>query len=381
MTPIVLLGEKDHGKSTLIGRLIFETNSMPLDRLESIRETLTNAKKKFEWAHLLDSFRYEREHKMTLDTTRVVIHIDKVMYEFIDVPGHKRLIKNMLTGASGAQFAILVIDIQEGIRAQTVRHLKIAKFLGIEKIIIVINKCDLTNYSENKFIKRSKELITILGPIGYTDAKIIPITAFNGDNVLIPSQKMAWYSGHTLCEVIKHTFVQTQNEKDSDIAIAIQDVLDGKIIGKVLSGRVRVNDKLTVYPSKKETIVRELQVGKTSVTSAPVQSPISITLSNSSDIRRGDVLIQGHPICYSNEVNATCIFLKDPIEEIMIDANFNTSKAKILKKVKKYDPVSAPFKLQNKIPILSKFTVLKNTEIIGVCKVLGENEQASVYQQ
>lgn len=136
--PVVLLGEKNHGKSTLLGRILYETKSFPADRLKEIKKIAANSKKRFEWAHLLDSFRYERENEMTLDTTRAIAKIGNQTYEFIDVPGHKELIKNMVTGAADAEFGILVVAADEGITKQTLEHLAIAKFLKLKKN----NRCD-----------------------------------------------------------------------------------------------------------------------------------------------------------------------------------------------------------------------------------------------
>lgn len=190
-----MLGEKDHGKSTLIGRLIRETKSMPDDRMRSAKNASKALGKKFEWAHLLDSFRYEKEREMTLDTTRALVKLGKKHYEFIDIPGHKELIKNMLTGAGDAKYGILVIDAEEGVKLQTLRHIEIAKFLGIKKIIVVANKMDKIGYSQSGFLKIQKAF-----------KSAIPIAASKGENVIKKSKKMPWWTGPTLQQAIFKIF-------------------------------------------------------------------------------------------------------------------------------------------------------------------------------
>ena len=205
--PIVVLGEKDHGKSTLIGRLIFETRSLPEDRMKDVRKAIKVSGKKFEWAHLLDSFRYEREHEMTLDTTRAMVNLGVKLFECIDVPGHKELIKNMLTGAGDAKFALLIIDIRAGIKPQTLKHLDIAEFLGIEKLIIAVNKVDAIGYSQTAFDEAKEKFSKILENRRLAKkASIIPVSAFLGNNLIKRTSVLGWYSGPTLCQAMLKTF-------------------------------------------------------------------------------------------------------------------------------------------------------------------------------
>ena len=191
----------------MIGRLIFETKSLPEDRMRDVRKAIKGRGKKFEWAHLLDSFIYEREHEMTLDTTRAMVNLGKKSFEFIDVPGHKELIKNMLTGAGDAKFAILTIDVNEGVKPQTLRHLDIAEFLGIEKIIIAVNKIDTAGYSQTRFNEAKKEITGILVKRGFTKkTEMIPISAFSGNNLIKRTRALGWFKGPTLCNAIVKEF-------------------------------------------------------------------------------------------------------------------------------------------------------------------------------
>jgi len=211
MITIVLLGEKDHGKSTLIGRLIFETKSLPDDRMRDVRNALKGKGKKFEWAHLLDSFQYEREHEMTLDTTRALVNFGGKTLEFIDVPGHKELIKNMLTGAGDAKFAILMIAADEGIKSQTLRHLDIAEFLGIEKLIISVNKMDTIGYSEARFREIKEAFNRVIANREFAKKiSVIPISASSGNNLIKRTNAFGWYKGPTLYMAVLKDFITTR---------------------------------------------------------------------------------------------------------------------------------------------------------------------------
>ena len=148
---------------------------------------------------------------MTLDTTRAVINLNKTFYEFIDVPGHKELIKNMLTGASEARFAIMMIDVNEGIRPQTLKHLEIAEFLGIEKLIIAVNKVDTTGYSQTRFEKAKKIFLEILKNNGFAKkVSIIPISAFSGNNLIHRTSALNWYKGPVLCNAVVKEFTASR---------------------------------------------------------------------------------------------------------------------------------------------------------------------------
>ena len=219
MIPVVILGEKDHGKSTLIGRLIYETKSMPKDRLAETAKTAKRLGKRFEWAHLLDSFRYERKNEMTLDTTRAIVKLGKTLYEFIDVPGHKELIKNMLTGASDARFAVTVIDISEGITPQTLRHMEIAEFLGIEKIMVAVNKIDKVHFSKKAYYKAIQIFSRILSKYRRDKMIFIPVSTFTGNNLIKKNSKLKWFKGPTLSKTIEKNFQSNSRPKNKTRAL------------------------------------------------------------------------------------------------------------------------------------------------------------------
>ncbi len=217
--PIVLLGEKDHGKSTLLGRIMYETKSVPESRIAELRAIAQKSGKRFEWAHLMDSFQYERERKMTLDTTRAKIKIGKFLYEFIDVPGHKSLIKNMLSGASTAKYGILIVAADESIKPQTKKHLEIATFLGVEKIIAVINKCDKIKYSLPKFIDVKAAVEKSAEEAGFKNFPIVPVSAYNGTNLLKPLSFAKKIGVKTLAETILSFFKPSGPEKNKPFSL------------------------------------------------------------------------------------------------------------------------------------------------------------------
>jgi small GTP-binding protein len=196
---VVIVGHVDHGKSTLIGRLLYDSQALPDDKLAEIQKLLEEYKRRFEFAYFLDSFEEELKEERTIDTTRVLFK-GQNYYTIVDVPGHKEFIKNMLTGASHAQVAILVVSAPEGVQEQTGRHAFLLHMLGIDNIIVAINKMDLVDYQSNAFEKVKNETEKLLSSLGYSAIKFIPVSAMEGDNVYKPSTRMAWYQGPTLIE-------------------------------------------------------------------------------------------------------------------------------------------------------------------------------------
>lgn len=276
MILVVVLGEKDHGKSTLIGRLLYETESIPEDRIRDVKKALQSKRKKFEWAHLLDSFQYEREHEMTLDSTRANVNLNRRIFEFIDVPGHKELIKNMITGASEAKFAILVIDITEGIKPQTLRHLQIAKFLGIKKIIVAVNKVDKINYSESKYKNAEQGFSLTLSKKGFGKKIIfIPISAHSGNNLTNRTAKLKWFKGSTLIDAVLKNFsedssarqeVRSAKSKELNPVCLFIEKPTGKLVLESgnksaqivqLSGLKKINEIEKIFLSLKKTVALE----------------------------------------------------------------------------------------------------------------------------
>ncbi|RKX94237.1 MAG: hypothetical protein DRP84_07340 [Spirochaetes bacterium] len=263
--PIVLIGHKDHGKSTLIGRLLLDTKSVRESRLKEVKEVDESIGQKFELAHLVDSFKEERENEMTMDTTRAILKGKERNYQLIDVPGHKELIASMLTGAAGAEAALLLVSIEEGIREQTRQHLEIAKLLGIDQLGVVVNKMDKVGYQKEEFDQITERMKEILDKIGYSSENIhfFPISAWEGDNVVERSRKMPWYKEKTVLEFIEGEIKEPESFQNLPLIFLVQDkYLDECkeiLVGPVESGRLKVNQKILILPDRREGEIKTIR--------------------------------------------------------------------------------------------------------------------------
>jgi elongation factor 1-alpha len=261
---VVIVGHVDHGKSTLIGRLLYDSQALPEDKLAEIQKLVEEYKKRFEFAYFLDSFEEELKEERTIDTTRVLFK-GQQYYTIVDVPGHKEFIKNMLTGASHAQVAILVVSAPDGVQEQTGRHAFLLHMLGVKNIIVAVNKMDLVDYAETKFQEVKVETNRLLYLLGYTAMGFIPISAMEGDNIYKPSSRMDWYVGPTL--------IQTLSEK--------------VVVGRVESGTVRKGYELVFQPSGVRGRVEKIKVFPGEVEQAVMGDSIGIVTE--AEAKRGDV--------------------------------------------------------------------------------------------
>ena len=190
---IVIVGHVDHGKSTLMGRLLADTGSLPEGKLEQVRETCRRNAKPFEYAFLLDALKDEQAQGITIDTARCFFKTEKRDYIILDAPGHIEFLKNMITGASRAEAALLMIDAREGVQENSRRHAYMLSLLGIRQIAVVINKMDLVDYREEVFEQVKEEYLSFLGQIGITPSAVLPASSFMGENIVEKSGKMPWY--------------------------------------------------------------------------------------------------------------------------------------------------------------------------------------------
>ncbi|WP_434630459.1 GTP-binding protein [Thermoanaerobacterium thermosaccharolyticum] len=186
---IVVVGHVDHGKSTVIGRLLYDTKSLPEGAIEKVKRISKETGKPFEYAYLLDAFEEEQKQGITIDTTQIQFHTKKRDYVIIDAPGHVEFLKNMISGAANAEAALLVIDANEGVREQSKRHGYILSLLGIKKVYVLVNKMDLIDYSEEKFLDVKSDMDTFLKSINVFPQKYIPVSAFYGENIALRSKK------------------------------------------------------------------------------------------------------------------------------------------------------------------------------------------------
>lgn len=296
---IVLVGHVDHGKSSLIGRLFHETNSLPDGKFEQIQKQCAKRGMPFEWAFLLDALQAERDQGITIDTTHIRFRSAKRDYMIIDAPGHKEFLKNMITGAANSEAAILVIDAQEGVCEQSRRHGYILHLLGIDQISIAVNKMDLVGYSQHRFDEIELEYRAYLSKLEITPTFVIPVSARNGDCIANQSPNMPWYNGPSILGSLD-TFKPKPTLRGLSLRIPVQDIykFDERriIVGRVESGVLAVGDSILFSPMNKVARVatienwtgfRNDQERKTEATAG---SCVGITLDDQIFVERGNVI-------------------------------------------------------------------------------------------
>ncbi|MBT5860380.1 MAG: GTP-binding protein, partial [Alphaproteobacteria bacterium] len=206
---VAIVGHVDHGKSTLVGRLLHDTGSLPDGKLESIQAICERRGVPFEWAFLMDALQAERDQGITIDTSQIWFSTARRQYVIIDAPGHKEFLKNMITGAAAGDAALLIIDADEGVKEQSRRHGYLLHLLGVRQVTVAVNKMDLVAYDQGRFEAIEKEYNAYLSEIGVTATHIIPVSAREGDNVATRSSAMEWYDGPTVLDAFDHFQVVT----------------------------------------------------------------------------------------------------------------------------------------------------------------------------
>ncbi|WP_378951442.1 sulfate adenylyltransferase subunit 1 [Pelosinus sp. sgz500959] len=259
---IVVVGHVDHGKSTVIGRLLYDTKSLPEGAIDRVKKIAKEKGKPFEYAYLLDAFEEEQKQGITIDTTQLQFRTDKRDYVIIDAPGHKEFLKNMISGAASAEAALLIIDANEGIQEQSKRHGYILSLLGIQKAYVLVNKMDLIDYSEEKFNAIKQEMNEFLNGLHVYPLKYIPISAFNGENITTESDKMPWYKGEPILKAID-LFEKDKGLEGKPLRFPIQDVykFDNRriIAGRIEAGTLKTGDEILISPSNKVTKVKSIE--------------------------------------------------------------------------------------------------------------------------
>jgi len=290
---VVFVGHVDHGKSTLIGRILHDTGSLPEGKIEEIKKACAAEGMEFEFAFLLDALLEEQKQNVTIDTTEIAFRTARRRYAIIDAPGHKEFLKNMITGASRADAAILVIGADEGVREQSRRHAYLLSMLGIRQVIVVVNKMDLVDYSEKRFREIEQEYRKFLRELGLDARTFIPASAKQGENVAMASMKMKWYCAANVLEALDLLEPQ-KRDADLPLRFCVQDVyrFDGRriIAGRIETGTLRVGDQLVFSPANKSSVVAAIERWN-----APPNGPavaddsIGITLVEQIFVERGYV--------------------------------------------------------------------------------------------
>jgi bifunctional enzyme CysN/CysC len=292
---IVIVGHVDHGKSTLVGRLIHETGSLPEGKLEAIKAMSERRGMPFEWAFLMDAIQAERDQGITIDTTQIWFKTQKRPYVIIDAPGHKEFLKNMVTGAASSEAALLLIDAHEGVQEQSRRHGYLLSLLGVKQVAVLVNKMDLVGYSADRFGQVAEDYRAYLGGLGVTPACIVPISAREGDNMVEHSVRMPWYQGPTVLQALDG-FEYKELPTERPLRMPVQDVykFDQRriIAGRIESGTVRVGDEVVFSPSNKLARIKSIEAWH--VPEVPEEASagqsVGVTLTEQIFVERGEVM-------------------------------------------------------------------------------------------
>lgn len=293
--PIVIVGHNDHGKSTLIGRMLHDTNSLPTGKVEELQASSDRRGVPFEWSFVLDALQLERDQAITVDSTQIWFHTETRRYVIIDAPGHREFLRNMVTGAASANAGVIVIDAKQGVSEQTRRHAYLLHLIGIPQVVVAVNKMDLVNHSEERFKVVEAEMRAYLKDIGLSAQAVIPVAAMHGDNLARRSGSISWYHGPTLTDALD-AFPRVSAATERPFRMPVQDVYrqDGKrfIVGRVESGTLNQGDAISVWPSGRSAKVLSFGSWKAA---APIQSvqagqSVALNLDDELFIERGHVL-------------------------------------------------------------------------------------------
>lgn len=315
----ITCGSVDDGKSTLIGRLLFDSKLIYEDQMAAIEkdsQKFNTTDKDFDLALLVDGLQSEREQGITIDVAYRYFSTDKRKFIIADTPGHEQYTRNMVTGASTCDLAIVMVDARHGIQVQTRRHSYICSLLGIKHIIVAVNKMDLMEYSQEVYQNIKSEYREMAKDFGIEDIRFVPISALNGDNVVAPSENMDWYPGATLMKLLETVKV----DKDQDLEhmrFPVQYVNRPNLnfrgfCGTLSSGVVSVGDSITALPSGKTSAIQSIYTHDGELNIAYPGMAITLTLEDEIDISRGDVIVHtGQEPMVTNHCEAHVVWMDD----------------------------------------------------------------------
>ena len=295
--PIVVVGHVDHGKSTIVGRILADSGSLPDGKLDQVRELCARTSKPFEYAFLLDALKDERDQGITIDSARVFFKSALRHYVIIDAPGHVEFLKNMITGAARADAALLVIDAREGVRENSRRHATMLSMLGVRNVAVLVNKMDLVDWSEAAFTAIAEEMAAFLARLHVTAAAFVPVSGREGVNLVTRGAQTPWYTGPTALDVLDG-FEATAAPAEKPFRLPVQDVYrftkfgdDRRIVaGTIDSGTLRPRDEVVFYPSGKRSRVRSIEAfNRPNPVSAEAGQAVGFTLDEQIYATRGEL--------------------------------------------------------------------------------------------
>jgi bifunctional enzyme CysN/CysC len=349
---IATAGSVDDGKSTLIGRLLHDTDSLPLDHLEAVTDEEGIA----DLAALSDGLRAEREQGITIDVAYRFFSTDTRSYILADTPGHERYTRNMFTGASNAHAAILLVDARAGVLRQTRRHARIAKLLGIKHFVATVNKIDLIDFDQAKFTEVEDELRQLAERLGDIDITVIPIAAKHGDNVVRRSDRTPWYGGPTLLEYLESVELAAPQAESARLRLPVQWVsrpaadVRRRYTGRIAAGTLSVGDPVVSLPAGTRSTVTALDTLDDDRATGVAPLSVSIELADDIDVGRGDVLVSGAAIdvggvvapVLARELDATvCWFVDSPLragDRLVLKHTTKTVRATVQELHSRLDP-------------------------------------------
>jgi elongation factor 1-alpha len=296
---LIFIGHVDHGKSTTVGRLLYETGAITDREIARYKElTQQFNRPTFEFAFVMDNLKEERERGITIDIAHKEFQTPKYFFTIIDAPGHRDFVKNMITGASQADAAVLVISAEEGIKPQTREHAILINVLGVPQVVVGVNKMDASNFSQQKYETLKNDATTLLKQLGFKVDKIpfIPYSALEGSNVAKKSDKMPWYTGPTLLDALD-MLVVPEKPTNKPLRLPIQDVFSisgfGTVpVGRVETGILKVGEQVVIMPSGVKTEVKSIEMHHQQLQQAQPGDNIGFNIKNvdRKDIKRGDVI-------------------------------------------------------------------------------------------
>ena len=317
---LVIVGHVDHGKSSLLGRLLADTGSLPDGKIDAIRAMSEKRGMAFEWAFALDAFQAERDQTITIDAAHIWFASPDRRYVVVDAPGHREFIKNMVSGASSADAALLVIDAKEGVREQSRRHGYLLSLIGVRQVVVALNKMDLVGFDEARFRAVGDEITTYLKALGLTVAQIVPTSARGGDNLVARSAAMPWYRSVTLIQALD-ALTPIAAMPEAPFRFPIQDVyhFDSRriLVGRIESGCLKLGDILLFSPSNITARVTSIERWNAPArNSAEAGESIGVQLDEQVFIERGALASHlDHPPLESNVFRATLFWLgRAPLE-------------------------------------------------------------------
>ncbi len=297
---LVFIGHVDHGKSTLVGRMLLETGHIDQHVIDKFKEEAqAKGKGSFEFAWVMDALKEERERGLTIDVAHKRFNSDKFYFTIIDAPGHRDFVKNMITGTSQADAAVLVVAAPEGVMAQTKEHVFLARTLGVGQLIVAINKMDATKpeYDESRYNLVKEEVTSLLKTVGYKmeNIQFLPVSAFKGDNSVKPSENMKWYKDSSLLQAFDK-FTVPEKPSGKPLRLPVQDVYTitgvGTVpVGRIETGTLKPDSKIIFMPSDKVGEVKTIEMHHEQITSAEPGDNVGFNVRGiaKNDIRRGDV--------------------------------------------------------------------------------------------